>query len=230
MREWLINLLLSIPSILLALSVHECAHAWMAYKLGDPTAKNRGRMTLNPLKHLDPWGVICMVFAGFGWAHPVPVDVRNLKKPKRDKALISLAGPVSNIILAFIGVLVLRIVALVCTPLIPSLLFADPNSFGYIAFQMLFSFLMLFCHLNAGLAVFNLLPIPPLDGSHLLALILPPRFYASRIYDLYLDYERYITFGFMLLIVFGALDTPLYYLRGYLLTGLEWIVGLIPFL
>ena len=89
---------------------------------------------------------------------------------------------------------------------------------------------MLFCHLNAGLAIFNLLPIPPLDGSHILALILPPRFYASRIYDLYLDYERYITFGFMLLIVFGVLDTPLYYLRGYLLTGLEWIVDLIPFL
>lgn len=230
MREWLTNLLLSLPAILIALSVHECAHAWMAYKLGDPTARNFGRMTLNPLKHLDPFGVICMIVAGFGWARPVPVQSRNLRNPKRDKALISLAGPVSNIILAFIGLLVLKIISALGEPLIYILITADPSSFEFIAVQMLFSFLMLFCHLNAGLAVFNLLPIPPLDGSHLLALILPPRFYASRIYDLYLDYERYITFGFMLLIVFGALDTPLYYLRGYLLTGLEWIIDLIPFL
>lgn len=222
MREWLINLLLSIPSILLALSVHECAHAWMAYKLGDPTAKNRGRMTVNPLKHLDPLGVLCMIVAGFGWAHPVPVDARNLKKPKRDMVLISLAGPVSNIILAFLGVLLLRILIVVLSPLLST---AAPYSFGVTAFSMLLSFLMLFCSLNAGLAIFNLLPIPPLDGSHLLALILP-----TRIYFKYVRYERYISFVLVLLILFGILDTPLYFLRSYLLMGLEWIVGLIPFL
>lgn len=222
MREWLINLLLSIPSILLALSVHECAHAWMAYKLGDPTAKNRGRMTVNPLKHLDPLGVLCMIVAGFGWAHPVPVDSRNLRKPKRDMVLISLAGPVSNIILAFLGVLLLRILIAVCAPLLST---AAPYSFGVTAFSMLISFLMLFCSLNAGLAIFNLLPIPPLDGSHLLALILP-----TRIYFKYVRYERYISFALVLLLVFDVLDTPLFFLRGYLLTGLEWIVDLIPFL
>ena len=222
MREWLINLLLSIPSILLALSVHECAHAWMAYKLGDPTAKNRGRMTVNPLKHLDPLGVLCMIVAGFGWAHPVPVDSRNLRKPKRDMVLISLAGPVSNIILAFLGVLLLRILIAVCAPLLST---AAPYSFGVTAFSMLISFLMLFCSLNAGLAIFNLLPIPPLDGSHLLALILP-----TRIYFKYVRYERYISFALVLLLVFDVLDTPLFFLRSYLLMGLEWIVGLIPFL
>lgn len=222
MREWLINLLLSIPSILLALSVHECAHAWMAYKLGDPTAKNRGRMTVNPLKHLDPLGVLCMIVAGFGWAHPVPVDARNLKKTKRDMVLISLAGPVSNIILAFLGVLLLRILIVVLSPLLST---AAPYSFGVTAFSMLLSFLMLFCSLNAGLAIFNLLPIPPLDGSHLLALILP-----TRIYFKYVRYERYISFVLVLLILFGILDTPLFFLRSYLLMGLEWIVGLIPFL
>lgn len=222
MREWLINLLLSIPSILLALSVHECAHAWMAYKLGDPTAKNRGRMTVNPLKHLDPLGVLCMIVAGFGWAHPVPVDARNLKKTKRDMVLISLAGPVSNVILAFLGVLLLRILIVVLSPLLST---AAPYSFGVTAFSMLLSFLMLFCSLNAGLAIFNLLPIPPLDGSHLLALILP-----TRIYFKYVRYERYISFVLVLLILFGILDTPLFFLRSYLLMGLEWIVGLIPFL
>ncbi len=222
MREWLIEFLLSLPAILIALSVHECAHAWMAYKLGDPTAKNRGRMTVNPLKHLDPLGVLCMIVAGFGWAHPVPVDSRNLRKPKRDMVLISLAGPASNILLAFLGVLLLRILLVVCSPLLST---ATPYSFGVTAFSMLLTFLMLFSSLNAGLAIFNLLPIPPLDGSHLLALILP-----TRVYFKYVRYERYISFALVLLLVFDVLDTPLFFLRSYLLMGLEWIVGLIPFL
>ena len=222
MREWLINLLLSLPSILIALSVHECAHAWAAYKLGDPTAKNFGRMTINPLKHLDPLGVLCMIIAGFGWARPVPVTSRNLQKPRRDMVLISLAGPASNIVLAFFGLLVLRIMeALVLPALSPTSL----SNFGISAIVMLLEFLVLFCSLNAGLAIFNLLPIPPLDGSHLLALILP-----SRIYFKYVRYERYISFVLVLLLVFDVLDTPLFYLRSYLMMGLEWIIGLIPFL
>ena len=222
MREWLINLLLSLPSILIALSVHECAHAWAAYKLGDPTAKNFGRMTINPLKHLDPLGVLCMIIAGFGWARPVPVTSRNLRKPRRDMVLISLAGPASNIVLAFFGLLVLRIMeALVLPALSPTSL----SNFGISAIVMLLEFLVLFCSLNAGLAIFNLLPIPPLDGSRLLALILP-----SRIYFKYVRYERYISFVLVLLLVFDVLDIPLFYLRSYLMMGLEWIIGLIPFL
>ena len=222
MREWLINLLLSIPSILLALSVHECAHAWAAYKLGDSTAKNFGRMTINPLKHLDPLGVLCMIVAGFGWARPVPVNSRNLRNPKRDMVLISLAGPASNIILAFIGLLILRILQVL---VLPALSAAAIGAFGVDAIAMLLQFLMLFCMLNAGLAIFNLLPIPPLDGSHLLALILP-----SRIYFKYVQYERYISFALVLLLVFNVLDIPLLFLRSYLLMGLEWIIDLIPFL
>ena len=225
MREWLISLLLSLPSILIALSVHECAHAWAAYKLGDSTAKYLGRMSINPMRHLDPLGVLCMIFAGFGWARPVPVNSRNLKNPKRDMVLVSLAGPASNILLAFIGLLVLKIISAVGTPLLYPLITADPTSFEFVALKMLLSFLMLFCQLNAGLAVFNLLPIPPLDGSHLLALILP-----SRIYFKYVQYERYISFALVLLLVFNVLDTPLFFLRNYLLTGLEWIIDLIPFL
>jgi Zn-dependent protease len=222
MREWLIHLLLSLPTILIALSVHECAHAWAAYKLGDSTAKNFGRMTINPLKHLDPLGVLCMIVAGFGWARPVPVNSRNLRNPKRDMVLISLAGPASNIILAFIGLLILRILQVL---VLPALSTAAIGTFGVDAIAMLLQFLMLFCMLNAGLAIFNLLPIPPLDGSHLLALILP-----SRIYFKYVRYERYISFALVLLLVFNVLDVPLLFLRSYLLMGLEWIIDLIPFL
>ena len=222
MREWLIHLLLSLPTILIALSVHECAHAWAAYKLGDSTAKNFGRMTINPLKHLDPLGVLCMIVAGFGWARPVPVNSRNLRNPKRDMVLISLAGPASNIILAFIGLLILRILQVL---VLPALSAAAIGTFGVDAIAMLLQFLMLFCMLNAGLAIFNLLPIPPLDGSHLLALILP-----SRIYFKYVRYERYISFSLVLLLVFNVLDVPLLFLRSYLLMVLEWIIDLIPFL
>lgn len=222
MREWLIHLLLSLPTILIALSVHECAHAWAAYKLGDSTAKNFGRMTINPLKHLDPLGVLCMIVAGFGWARPVPVNSRNLRNPKKDMVLISLAGPASNIILAFIGLLILRILQVL---VLPALSAAAIGTFGVDAIAMLLQFLMLFCMLNAGLAIFNLLPIPPLDGSHLLALILP-----SRIYFKYVRYERYISFALVLLLVFNVLDVPLLFLRSYLLMGLEWIIDLIPFL
>jgi Zn-dependent protease len=222
MREWLIHLLLSLPTILIALSVHECAHAWAAYKLGDSTAKNFGRMTINPLKHLDPLGVLCMIVAGFGWARPVPVNSRNLRNPKKDMVLISLAGPASNIVLAFIGLLILRILQVL---VLPALSAAAIGAFGVDAIAMLLQFLMLFCMLNAGLAIFNLLPIPPLDGSHLLALILP-----SRIYFKYVRYERYISFALVLLLVFNVLDIPLLFLRSYLLMGLEWILDLIPFL
>ena len=222
MREWLIHLLLSLPTILIALSVHECAHAWAAYKLGDSTAKNFGRMTINPLKHLDPLGVLCMIVAGFGWARPVPVNSRNLRNPKKDMVLISLAGPASNIVLAFIGLLILRILQVL---VLPALSAAAIGAFGVDAIAMLLQFLMLFCMLNAGLAIFNLLPIPPLDGSHLLALILP-----SRIYFKYVQYERYISFALVLLLVFNVLDIPLLFLRSYLLMGLEWIIDLIPFL
>ena len=222
MREWLIDLLLSLPAIFIALSVRGYACARTAYKLGDPTAKNYGRMTINPIKHLDPLGLLCMIFVGFGWVRPVPINSRNLKKPRRDMALIALSGPASNIILAFIGLLVLRILLVVCTPILQT---ADPHSFGFAAFSMLLTFLTLFSALNAGLAIFSLLPIPPLDGSRLLALILP-----SRIYFKNVRYERYISFVLVLLLVFDVLDTPLFYLRSYLLMGLEWIIDLIPFL
>ena len=96
-KEFILRILLSLPIVFLALSLHETAHGYMAYKLGDPTAKNLGRLTLNPIKHLDPIGFLAMVLVGFGWANPVPVNTRHFKKPKRDMALTAAAGPVSNL-------------------------------------------------------------------------------------------------------------------------------------
>ena len=101
-REYVIHILLCLPIILLALSLHETAHGFVAYKLGDPTAKNLGRLTLNPIKHLDPVGFLCMILAGFGWANPVPINTRCFKNPRRDMALSAAAGPISNFLLAVV--------------------------------------------------------------------------------------------------------------------------------
>jgi Zn-dependent protease len=110
MQSYLISILLALPIVFLALSLHEAAHGFMALKLGDPTARNLGRITLNPIKHLDILGFLSMLLVGFGWANPVPVNSRNFKKPRRDMALTALAGPVSNLLLAFLFLLLLRFV------------------------------------------------------------------------------------------------------------------------
>lgn len=140
--------------ILIAISVHEFAHAWTADRLGDPTAKLEGRLTLNPLSHLDPIGTLTLFLFGFGWGKPVPVDSYNLKNPRRDHAFVSLAGPVSNIFLAVIIGVIYKLTA----PQLP-----------VTNYQILTNFLAI----NFGLAYFNLLPIPPLDGSKILLGFLP---------------------------------------------------------
>jgi Zn-dependent protease len=146
------NLIYLIISFAIAISVHESAHALAAYWLGDPTAKKLGRITLNPLRHLDPMGTILIFFVGFGWGKPVPVDSRYFKDPKRDNAIVSFAGPLSNIALALMGFLFIKY-------------WAFPES--------IFHFFELFISLNLILAVFNLIPIPPLDGSNVLEAFLP---------------------------------------------------------
>ena len=103
-QSYLVALLLSLPVVLLSLSLHECAHGYVAYKCGDPTARNMGRLSLNPMRHLDPVGFGCMLLVGFGWANPVPVNTRYFRKPKRDMALTALAGPLANLSLAFLAV------------------------------------------------------------------------------------------------------------------------------
>ena len=152
-------IVLLIPALVFSLSFHEFAHAWMAYRLGDSTAARMGRLTLNPISHLDPVGSIALLLMGFGWAKPVPVDTRYLQNPKEDMVKVAAAGPISNIILAIIAALALRF--LFGTGLLT-------NSIK--------TFFIIFMQINITLAVFNLLPISPLDGSQILSPFLEKKF------------------------------------------------------
>lgn len=143
-----------ILSIVIAISVHEFAHAYTANLLGDPTAKSSGRMSLNPLAHLDAWGLIFLLIVGIGWGKPVPVNSLNLKNPKIDSIIVSLAGPFSNLLIAFLLALLFRVI----------------STDGFLA-----SLLFLVIQTNLVLMIFNLIPFPPLDGAELLNLILPEK-------------------------------------------------------
>ena len=157
------NLLLLIPPILLAITFHEYAHGWMALKFGDPTAKMLGRLSLNPLVHLDPIGTLMLFIVHFGWAKPVPVDPRYFSDPKRQMIWVALAGPIANMILAFIsGILIIGFSS-------SNLMFNSQTAF--FANMLIYSL-----QINLALAIFNMLPIPPLDGSKILRGLLPYRY------------------------------------------------------
>ncbi len=180
--------------ILVMLPVHELAHAFVAYKLGDDTARWHGRLTFNPFAHLDLLGTLMLFLCGFGYARPVPVNPRNFQNPKRDMALVALAGPVSNVLMAAVSLLLHRIILSVTTSVV----------------VLVISEIVLvwtFASINLGLAVFNLLPIPPLDGSRIFGAILPARwaFMMDR-------YEQYIRIGLFVALFTGVLDTPLNFL------------------
>ncbi|MDR0307547.1 MAG: site-2 protease family protein [Chitinispirillales bacterium] len=175
--------ILRIPVILLALTIHEVAHGWAALKLGDPTARDEGRLTLNPFSHLDPLGGIMLMTGVFGWAKPVPVNGYNLTNIKRDLLLVSLAGPVSNIIQAVCFGFIIRL-----------LIIFNPQALtGH-----LLLFLQLGFFINAGIAFFNLLPIPPLDGSKILMGVLP-----SKHIQGYMNATRHALLVLIGLLVFG---------------------------
>ena len=159
------SILISIPPILLALTLHEYAHGYIAYRFGDPTAKLMGRLTLNPLAHLDPFGTIMIFLVRFGWAKPVPVDPRYLKDPKHDMMWIAAAGPLMNMILAFISGILLR-----------AMIAGGLHGRGAGLEHQIFMMVYLSVYINLALAVFNILPISPLDGSRILAGLLPNRY------------------------------------------------------
>ena len=170
MIDQLISYLFSFVAALIALTVHEYCHGYAAYKLGDNTARNLGRLSLNPLHHLDIFGVLCMMLFHFGWAKPVPINARNFKRPKRDFAITAFAGPLANIILAFFATPLLL--------LIYNLLLKGASTeflFSLIYNTMLF--VQYFVIINLGLGVFNLIPLPPFDGSRIVNVLLPEKWY-----------------------------------------------------
>lgn len=213
----IINLLITAFCVFLSLSIHEFSHGLAAYKLGDDTAKNMGRLNLSPLSHLDPIGAICLFLFGFGWAKPVPINPGNFKPGKRKSGMVltSLAGPLSNLLAAFVSVFLLYAVRA---------FFPVTNSIMSSLDTIIGTVLVTLIYMNIGLAIFNLFPVPPLDGSKILSAILP-----TRIYFRIMQYEQY---GFILLLI--LLNLPIFsnilsILQHGVLSFFIWVVELLPF-
>lgn len=200
--DTLVFVLMNIAVVILSLSVHELSHGFAAWRLGDPTAKYDGRLSLNPMRHLDTWGTLSMLFFGFGWAKPVMINPNYFKNLKRDTALVSLAGPLSNFLLAYIGMF--------------GLLYLYPLSGSLYVYEFLFILVIS----NISLGVFNLIPIPPLDGSKIFLSLLPKK--------IYYEIMRYEQFGFIILIValyLGVIDPILDFFINGIYTTLFYAAG-----
>ncbi len=181
MGSWIIDLIVSLPAILWAITVHEFAHGYVAYKLGDPTPKLQGRLTLNPFVHLDVLGFIALILAHFGWAKPVVVNPRNFVKlgPRWGEVLVAFAGPLANFVSAFLSVLLLKYFP-----------------FSYLPISLSEPLVLIFKYsvfINVAFGIFNLLPIPPLDGSKILEAFLP--------YNLYLKFKELEPYGPIILLI-----------------------------
>lgn len=205
-----LQLLYILPAILIGLTVHEWAHAYAAYRLGDPTARNLGRMTLNPIAHIDPIGIAMLLLVGFGWAKPVPINPRNFKNFKRDDIIVSLAGIFTNLLTAF---------------LFSFIYVAGILKWGLATNDAFMSIFVSIITINLALAIFNLIPIPPLDGSHVLEALLVRRF--PRVFMFLRQYGQFILLA---LLIFGAFTTVLGYLINGISTGFfsvaAWFVNL----
>ncbi|MCP4580453.1 MAG: site-2 protease family protein [candidate division Zixibacteria bacterium] len=203
------RLILLAPAFLLAITIHEYSHGYIAFRLGDPTAKDAGRLTFNPISHLDIFGTLALLFIGFGWAKPVPVNPRNFANPRQDNLWVALAGPASNFIGAFFFGLLFRALS----PLLSGF------EIGQVALAMIY----LAVWINLILTIFNLLPIPPLDGFHILEGLVS--------YENYIRLQEFARFGPMILLglilvssfaripIFSIIFSPFLRIFGYLFTG-----------
>jgi len=227
MQETLILAALIIPGLVIAIVFHEVAHGWTALALGDPTAKEQRRLSLNPLRHVDPFGTVILpgflALSGapvFGWAKPVPVIKGRLRNPRYGMMAVAAAGPGTNFVLALVGAIVLGLAIRFSAPLDPT----APN--------LIVTALLNFIAINIFLALFNLLPIPPFDGSHIVEGLLPPA--AARVYERARPFGLILVFGLLLVVpwLFPELRLverivlpPVEWLQGQFLTVTGWIAG-----
>lgn len=217
----ILMMLLALPVTVMALSIHESAHGYAAYRLGDPTARSLGRITLNPVKHFDLFGFLSMLVFHIGWAKPVPINARYFKNPRRDFAIVGAAGPLSNIALALIHLLILRVVMFFSTNAFKT---GTPvGGLGLAILSVVVYILYMGVAMNVVLAVFNLIPVPPFDGSRIFYAFLPPKWYFGV-----MKYERYIMIGCILL--FFALNrlglNPLITFEGWVINGMFTLTGM----
>lgn len=214
--QYIIDTLITVPMVLIALMFHELAHGFVSIKLGDPTPRMQGRMTLNPLAHLDLVGTILMIFTGFGWAKPVQINPRYYKDPKKGMAITALAGPLMNFMLAILAMLLYGIYFIIVSK--TGLMAGAMYSVGYLV--------MRFVTLNLCFMVFNFIPIPPLDGSRVLGIFL-----SNRAYFKVQEYERY---SFLILILLSAtgifnrlIGTGVSVIFNVMLSGLQSLVMMV---
>ena len=207
--DWwgLLTLLISAAAALLCITLHELSHGFVAWRLGDPTAKNAGRLTLNPIRHLDVVGLLMMLVAKVGWAKPVPVDMRYFKHPKQGMAITALAGPAANFLTALAATAAASLIYHVA-PLRP-------------VWVAVLCFLSNMSLLGVGMGLFNLIPISPLDGSKILLALLP-----NRIYYKILRYEKYVMGLLIVLVLLGVFDRPLSFLMLHVLQGFCALTGM----
>ncbi len=220
--DTMIQYLFMIPIGLLALSVHESSHGYAAYRLGDPTARNFGRISLNPVKHFDLYGMLCMIFFRVGWAKPVPINARNFKNPRNGMAITAAAGPLSNLLLAFIAALFVKLTILFADLVLPGSLLVPAGYLSYF-FYYLILFFELLHFANLSLFVFNMLPIPPFDGSRIFFIFLPPRLYFKI-----MKYERIIQIVVIIAVALGALTGVLSTITLWFSNGMFRILSFIP--
>ncbi|MBQ9267455.1 MAG: site-2 protease family protein [Clostridia bacterium] len=217
----LMGTLLMLPGLILALTLHEYAHAKASDRLGDPTPEAEGRLTLNPLAHMDPFGTICLLFAGFGWGKPVSINPTYYRNPVRDSAIVAAAGPLMNLVLAFVFFILYAVVAVLNPEAYIEMLMGSTSSVAAIAITMLLEG----AYLNLGLCVFNLLPFPPLDGSKIFAYFLKGKA-RTFLYNL----EKY---SWIIIIILFVTEIPSYiitpvvnWLANGMMSVIVWIMNL----